>query len=112
MTPFSPSPVDQLIASSLACFSEALPAGARVILFGSQARGDARPDSDLDWLVIEPSVENRAKEISRLSCLLGRKLIPADVVVMSEVAFEAERHVPNSLAWRANRDGREYEFAR
>jgi hypothetical protein len=30
---------------------------ARVILFGSHARGDAGPHSDLDFLVIEPIVD-------------------------------------------------------
>lgn len=34
------------IAVSLACLRGRLPPGSRVIVFGSQARGDAREDSD------------------------------------------------------------------
>ena len=47
-----------------------------------------------------------------LACLLGRELIPADVVVMSDEAFEQERAQPNTLAWRAAREGRSHEFPR
>jgi hypothetical protein len=35
--------------------------GARVILFGSHARGDAGSRSDLDFLVAEPEVERRGE---------------------------------------------------
>ena len=31
----------------------------QVILFGSQARGDAHPDSDVDLLVVFPHLESR-----------------------------------------------------
>ena len=31
----------------------------KIILFGSRARGDARPDSDYDLLLIEPSDQSR-----------------------------------------------------
>ena len=48
--------------------------------------------------------------MARLSSLLGRQLIPADVVVMSHAAFEDERTQPNTLAWRAMREGRIHEF--
>lgn len=79
-----------------------------MIVFGSQTRGDAQSDSDLDLLVIEPAVSDRLAEMVRLSTLLGRNLIPADVVVLSSEHFEHQSAVPNTLAWRAKREGREY----
>ena len=98
------------IAASLACLRGCIPPGSKVIVFGSQARGDAGEDSDLDLLVVEPEVGNRLDEMARLSSLLGRQLIPADVVVMSHAAFEDERRHPNTLAWRAVHEGRIHEF--
>jgi uncharacterized protein len=63
---------------------EAAGARAKVLLFGSHARGDAHERSDFDFLVIEPEVGDRFGEMARLSRILGRLLIPADVVVVSE----------------------------
>jgi predicted nucleotidyltransferase len=99
-----------LMDDALNCLAGALPKGSRIILFGSQARGDARPDSDLDLLVIEPAPDNRHAEAVRLATLLGRSLIPADVVVMGEQAFESQRLVPNTLAWRCAREGMVHEL--
>lgn len=53
-------------------------------MFGSRARGDANDRSDFDFLVVERDVANRFAEMARLGRILGRLLIPADVVVVSE----------------------------
>jgi len=95
-----------LVDEALECLKEAVPKGTTLFVFGSHARGDAREDSDIDLLVIELDVPDRAAETVRLSTLLGHRLIPADVVVMSRASFELQREVPNTLAWRAMREGK------
>jgi uncharacterized protein len=79
----------------------------RIYLFGSRARGDARPDSDYDLLVIVGhrdgagfSVERRAYDA--LWGLGGAK----DVVVMTREQFDRQLGVAASLAATVAREGR------
>ena len=44
----------------------------RIILFGSRARGDARPDSDIDLLVVLRNVENKHRAHVAMLWALGR----------------------------------------
>ena len=64
----------------------------KVILFGSYARGDAGPDSDVDFLVIEKEVPSKHEEMVRLDLALSPLRIPSDVLVASE------EHVASSWA--------------
>lgn len=48
---------DPLIAAIKAKAAEILPKGSRVALYGSRARGDARPDSDWDLHILVPDEE-------------------------------------------------------
>ncbi|MHB1677262.1 MAG: nucleotidyltransferase domain-containing protein [Sulfuriferula sp.] len=43
---------------------------ARVIWFGSYARGEATDDSNLDFLIIEPELQNKFREMVRLRQVL------------------------------------------
>lgn len=87
---------------------EAAP-GSRVILFGSHARGDAGPDSDVDFMVVEPQVKSRRAEMVRLSNVLRPLRIPADVLVTSQETFQQNSQVKGTVWHRAAKEGRVYE---
>jgi predicted nucleotidyltransferase len=85
---------------------DAASAPAKVILFGSRARGDANDRSDFDFLVVERDVADRFAETVRLGQVLGRLLIPADVVVVSERYAEKWAPVRGTLVHQAMSQGR------
>ena len=78
----------------------------RVVLFGSHARGDARADSDLNFMVVEDQVEDRAKEMVRLSRALRPLRVPADVLVVSTDELARYGKEPGSIYWWALKEGR------
>lgn len=80
---------------------------ARIVLFGSYARGDAGADSDLDFLVIEPRVEDRAREMVRLRRLLRPLRIPADVLVYSSEEVARWGGQPGTALYWALREGKD-----
>jgi uncharacterized protein len=79
----------------------------RIYLFGSQARGDAGPDSDYDLLVL---VDDPDEPTYRLSQRGYRALrgIPAaiDVVVWDRERFDARLHLRASFPATVVREGR------
>jgi predicted nucleotidyltransferase len=78
----------------------------KVVLFGSHARGDAGPDSDLDFLVVERDVGDRHAEMVRLGRELRPLGVPVDVVVVSERYAEDWGGVEGSMVHAALTEGR------
>jgi predicted nucleotidyltransferase len=77
----------------------------KIILFGSRARGDAREDSDLDLLVIEREVTDRAAEMVRLNRVLRGLILPVELVVVSGLMFEEWSNTPGTVYYEAKREG-------
>ena len=84
---------------------EAAP-GATVILFGSYATGKPTPDSDLDFLVIEPDVSSPLTEMIRLRDVLRPLRVAADVLVASREKFDRLSATPGTTYYDAAREGR------
>jgi predicted nucleotidyltransferase len=77
-----------------------------VVLFGSIARGDAGPDSDIDLLVVLPRVEHRIKAAMAIRDAIAELPPPIDVVPTDPGEIERRRGVPSSVIHRALEEGR------
>lgn len=55
----------------------------KVILFGSHARGNASPKSDIDLLIIMPIEGSRRKKMVEIYGALGPVGIPKDILVFT-----------------------------
>lgn len=81
-----------------------------IILFGSRARGDARPDSDVDLLVVEREPfspqRSRRKEAARLYMALRGLALSKDILLYSRDEFDRWKNSLNHVAGRAHREGR------
>ena len=65
----------------------------RIIVFGSAARGDSSPDSDIDLLVVMPEGVHRRRTAQRLYKEIRGIGVPFDVIVATP--RDLERHRDN-----------------
>jgi len=77
----------------------------KVILFGSQARGDARPNSDFDVLVIKHSDEPRYCRSIPLYVALADLPVEVEVIVYTPEEVGEWSEVPQAFVTSAVREG-------
>lgn len=79
---------------------------ADLILFGSRAKGESHPDSDLDLLVIEPDFDRRGEEYGRLRKELRGLGVAVDLVIYRRRESDQSCDVPGSFLHRILGEGR------
>ena len=84
----------------------ALAAPVKIILFGSNARGEAQSNSDLDLIIVEKEVTEQYDEALRLGRALGDLMLPIDLIVVSEAQFNRYGRVPGTVFYRSLQEGR------
>ena len=102
VTEVSPHLLDQIVELLIEAANP-----RRIILFGSYARGEQSPDSDLDLLVTEESVVDPAREQVRLRRVLEDIEMPIDVLVLAEQETKAPGRWLGTAIYDALIEGRE-----
>ncbi|ABU58430.1 nucleotidyltransferase domain-containing protein [Roseiflexus castenholzii] len=77
-----------------------------IILFGSHARGDARPDSDLDILIIEETSLPRHRRGAAYRRALAGVFPAKDIVVRTPAEVQKWADTPNAFITMALREGK------
>jgi predicted nucleotidyltransferase len=78
----------------------------QIILFGSQARGDAGPDSDVDLMVVMPVKGSKRDKRIELQLALDDILVAKDIVVVTPEEFRRNRNIPGTIERPAVLEGR------
>jgi predicted nucleotidyltransferase len=102
----TPPPVTGALAEAVQRLVAAL-APERIYLFGSQARGDATPDSDYDVLVIVPASDQpRYRRAQAAYHALWGVAIPLEVIVFTRAEFDYQLPARASLPATVTREGK------
>jgi len=78
----------------------------KIILFGSYARGNAGPDSDIDLLIVMPVIGSKRDKAIEIGVSLHDIAIPKDLIVVTPQEFEWRKDVVGTIERPAAREGK------
>ncbi len=77
----------------------------RIILFGSHARGDGGPDSDVDLLVVMSVEGSKREKRIEIRGALHDIRVPKDIIVTTPEAFAWRKEIPGTIERPADQEG-------
>ncbi len=78
----------------------------QVILFGSRARRDAGPESDIDLLVVMDFEGSKLDKMVELQGAADDAPVPVDILVTTPADFAWRKDVVGTIEWPAYRQGK------
>lgn len=78
----------------------------KIILFGSWARGERSPQSDIDLLIIQESDLSRPQRYAQVRRLFWGMGVPMDILVYTPAEFDRFQSVPGSFTYTVAREGK------
>jgi predicted nucleotidyltransferase len=78
----------------------------KIILFGSSAREEAGPDSDVDLLVVMRVEGSRREKAVEIGVALQDIRVPKDIIVVTPEAFAWRQRVVGTIEWPAAHEGK------
>ena len=78
----------------------------QIILFGSHARGEAHPHSDVDLLVVFSECADKRNAAIEIRRVLKDMLVPKDIIVSTPEELARQRDLVGTVLRSAQREGK------
>ena len=78
----------------------------QIILFGSHARGEAGPDSDVDLLVVMPVSGSKREKQIEMGVALHDILVPKDIILVTPDEVARRQNIVGTVIRPALREGK------
>lgn len=99
--PSVPEQIDRMVKRIVMRFNP-----ERIILFGSRARGDAGPDSDVDLLVVMDFEGSKLDKTVEVRLALGNLPVPTDIILSRPEDFTWRQQIVGTIEYPAAREGK------